>query len=472
MGLPMKRIAIVGGGISGVTAAWQLAQERKSGRDAEFVLYEASHRLGGIVETERRDGFVIECGPDSWVAEKPWARELAVELGLEAELIASNDHARRTYLLRESGLVPMPDGMRMIVPTQLDAITASPLFTAEARAAYAREPQRAGELKAAALPPDQDESVASFVRRHFGDEVTRTLAGPLLAGVFGGDVEKLSVRAVMAPFVKMEREHGSLIAALQSQAGKAAGKPAAPIFATLASGLGTFIERMSAELPGNALRLATPVEGIARAEEKWRVDAGGDSEEFDALILAAPPHVTRGLLEPVDAGLAALLAMEATSAIVVALAFDREAAQSIALPQGFGYLVPPQSGDEDALLACTFVQQKFSQRAPAGCVLLRAFFGGEVAQRWMAHPDNVLVEKARAQLELALGPLPGAAFSLVRRWPCSLPQYQVGHLDRMRQLEARVAKMPALALIGNAYHGVGLPDRIREARHAVGELLR
>src|SRR6185437_7387623 len=187
---------------------------------AEFALFEASARLGGIVETVSADGFVMECGPDSWVSEKPWARELVIELGLEGELIPSNDRQRRTYLLREGGLVPMPDGMTMMVPADLEAIEQSPLFSAEARAAYRREPERAEELKQSALKENEDESVAAFVRRHFGEEVVRTVAAPLLSGIFGGDIDTLSVRAVMPAFVRMEREYGSLIAALQSRKGK------------------------------------------------------------------------------------------------------------------------------------------------------------------------------------------------------------------------------------------------------------
>ena len=209
----MPRIAIIGGGLSGVSTAYELARRGHT----DFVLYEATSRLGGIVETHRQDGFVIECGADSWVTEKPWARELAIELGLEDEIIPSNDAHRRTYLLEDGKLIPMPDGMRMMVPTDLEAIATSPLFSESARQAYREEPSRAEELKAfaASRPSDWDESVASFVQRHFGSEVAEKIAGPLLAGVFGGDIRKLSAQAVMANFVKMEREHGSLILGLQ-----------------------------------------------------------------------------------------------------------------------------------------------------------------------------------------------------------------------------------------------------------------
>ena len=180
----MKRIAIIGGGIAGITAAYELAKLARDGAPVEATLFESTSRLGGIVETVREGGFIIECGPDGWVTEKPWARELAIELGLEDELLPSNDATRRTYILRESHLQPIPDNMSMMVPRDLDALTQSPLFTTDAIDSYRSEPTRAARLKATA--PVTDESVASFVRRHFGSEVLETIAAPLLSGVLGG----------------------------------------------------------------------------------------------------------------------------------------------------------------------------------------------------------------------------------------------------------------------------------------------
>ena len=322
--------------MSGLATAYQLACD-----GAEFTLFEGSGRLGGIVETVHSQGFVIECGPDSWVTEKPWARELATELGLDHQIIASNDQWRRTYLLHGAGrlaqLVPIPDGMRMMVPAKWGPLLESPLFSWQARLAYLREPKRAADLKASA--PADDESVADFVRRHFGEEVARTIAGPLLSAVFGGDIAQLSARAVMPAFGRMEAEEGSLIQAVQRRAQES---PQA-IFTSLASGLQMLIDRMVLRLPAASVHLRQPVLRIEPDRGGWRLTTSGGADLFDAVVLTTPLDVTRALLRPLDgqgARMAHLLPQQATSAIVVALAFDAGQAARMRIPRGFGFVVP------------------------------------------------------------------------------------------------------------------------------------
>ncbi len=477
----MKRIAIIGGGIAGVSAAYELAPQQAAGAAMEFVLFEASSRLGGIVETERRDGFVVECGPDSWVTEKPWARELATELGLDGELIGSNDAWRKTYLAEGRKLTPLPDGMRLMVPTNWAAVLNSPLLSWQAKLAYLREPKMAANLKAAALDSRHDESVSDFVLRHFGAEIADTFAAPLLAGVFGGDIATLSARAVLPTLLALEREHGSLILGLQQKLRES--KTHVPIFTTLRSGLGTLIERMEARIPVQSLRRNAPVQALERVGHQWRVrtrDAAPTADTlFDAVLVATPSHVTGPLLAPLDARIPELLPQKASSAIVVALAFAPEQAQALRIPRGFGFLVPQrkstQAGNaqetrealaERALLACTFVDQKFPHRAPPGAVLLRGFFGGAEAPALLAESDTTLVELAAHSLGRILGKLPEPKFTVVRRWPQSLPLYAVGHRERMAELQQRTAQIPGLRLLGNAYDGVGLPDLIHAGRIA------
>ncbi len=470
-----KRIAILGGGIAGLSAAWQLAGHARAGADLEATLFEASPRLGGIVETVHTQGFTIECGPDAWVSEKPWARQLALELGLEHELLPSGDSTRKTHIFLDGRLETMPDGMRMMVPTHLDLVDSSPLFSPEAKQAYRDELPRAAQLKAfaqqAASAPDHDESIAAFTRRHFGEEVLNRIAAPLLSGVLGGDVEQLSVRAVMPQFVAMEREHGSLIAALQSAEHTRAARSEAPtpIFTTLRSGLNTLIDRLTAAIPAPWLRPSTSVTAISRSPQGWTVHTP-TSQPFDAVLLATPAHITRSLLHPLDPTAADLLPTQATSAIIVAFGYPH--APDLSLPPGFGFLVPPSPSNDPQLLACTFVDQKFPHRVPAGGRLLRAFFGGAVADRLLSTPDDHIAALARHELHRILGPLPNPSVTIVRRWPESLPQYAVGHLARISALDARIADLPGLTLLGNALRGVGLPDLIRDARRAADTLAR
>ncbi len=475
----MKRVAIVGGGIAGLSAAYFLA---KADPQAQVHLFEASARLGGTVETVREGGFVVECGPDGWVTEKPWARQLAIELRLEHQLIPSLDAGRKTYLyLQEPGvegrLLAMPDGMKMMVPTNLAAVDASPLFSPAARLAYHAEPARAEQLIAQA--PHHDESIAAFVLRHFGQEVLDRIAAPLLSGVFGGDVATLSVRAVMPSFVQMERQHGSLIRALQAgqppQAPPASPSPEAlllgtlsqgsgHLFTSLRDGLGLLVDRMTATIPSSWLHLREPVRTLSRAADAWQLVTSARTELFNEVVLAVPADAAKTLLNPLDTAAADLLHMDATSSVIAAFCF----AGTVELPPGFGFLVPP--GGSSRLLACTFTTQKFPHRAPSGATVLRAFFGAPAAERMMSSTNDEIAAIARHELARILGPLPDPVLIVVRRWPRSLPQYAVGHLDRMAELSHRVQQLGNLHLLGNAYRGVGLPDLIRDARHTATQL--
>jgi oxygen-dependent protoporphyrinogen oxidase len=454
----VKRIAIVGGGIAGLTAAYELSRQIRDGAELDVALFESSNRLGGIVETVREGGFILECGPDGWVTEKPWARALAEELGLGGEIMPSNDATRKTYVLLDGRLQPMPDGMRMMVPTDLAALDGCEIFSPEAREAFRAEITRAEELKASA--PNDDESVADFIDRHFGREVLEKIGAPLLSGVFGGDVTTLSVRAVMAPFVAMEKEHGSLIVAMQSRGEASTRKPA--IFTTLRSGLGTLVDRMIAAIPSDWIRLGDEASYISNGPEGWLVGTAREVERFDAIIMAAPVDVARVLLGPVDGRAAELMEMDASSAVVVGFGFADAAHFSI--PPGFGFLVPPGSGS--LLLAATFMDQKFTDRVPENGRLLRAFFGGAAAERLMRCGNDETASVARLELAGILGPLPEPQITVVRRWPRSLPQYSVGHLERMAELRDRVGALDGLTLLGNGYNGVGLPDLVRDARAA------
>ncbi len=461
----MKRVAVIGGGISGVTAAYACTLDPL----IECVLFETSARLGGTLLTKRvkldgvggeRGEFIVELGPDGWVSEKPWARALAVELGLESDLVWSNDAERQTLLLRDGELQAFPEGMRMMVPLDDDAVRDSALLSDAAKQAYLSEPARAEELRSAACTM-ADISVADFVRSHFGEEVTRTFAGPLLAGVFGGDIEQLSAQSVMPAFVTMAKEHGSLVTALRSRATAHTQDRPGGIFTALRSGNDSLIHAMAALLPEGCVRLNNAVLSVARDGPGWRVTTATGFENFGAVMLATPAHVTQSLLEPIDNRLAELHGLHSSSGVMVALLYDRR----VPLPRGFGFLVEqPQTRCHPALLAATFSHQKYPHSAPRGGMLLRVFFGGASVSTVETMHDAALAELAQQQLRSILPGLPHSAAALIQRWPASLPQYEVGHEDRAAEIEMRVAGLPGLFLLGNAYRGVGIPDMVRRAR--------
>ena len=429
--MPKPKTVIIGGGLAGLTAAWQLAQLDPA---ADVTLYESTNRLGGTIQTIHKDGFTIELGPDSWVTEKPWARQLAIDLGLEHELTESNDATRVTWVLRHGELQALPDGMRLMVPTDLALLENHPLISPAALASYQAEPTRAEALKAAA--PNHDESIATFVLRHFGPEVLETIAAPLLSGVFGGDVHALSVRAVMPQFVHMERTHGSLILALQHRP-----PSQKTIFTTLRTGTQTLIDKMASQIPPHWLHLNSRITECST----W------NNSSSARIIVATPAHVTAQLFPH----FAPHLPQESSSAVLTAFAFT----DPVLLPQGFGFLVP--TAEPNPLLAATFVDHKFPHRVPQGARLLRTFFTGDHTQQ----SDEELTDLAFQSLQTILGPLPTPAFSITRRWPRSLPQYSVGHHDRIAELLHLLARdYPNVHLLGNAYRGVGLPDLIRDAR--------
>ena len=482
----MQRIAIIGGGIAGLAAAYELEQARKAGQPVDWHLYEASPRLGGTVQTTRHttsEGeWILEGGPDAWVTEKPWARELAEELGLAAEVIACNESGRKTYIWVDGQLMAMPERMRMMVPEDLSTLASSPLFSPAAKEAYAHELARAEELKAS-IPAD-DESVASFVRRHFGDEVLDKIGAPLLSGVFGGDVTKLSVHAVMSAFTKMEAEHGSLIKALQVGRQARGEKAPQPTFTTLRRGMETLTEAIVAALPANRLHTRTPAVQLARsAQGTWLVRFAAEDGSacaigfvlFDELVLATPVDAIRRLLLPVDQAAASLIPDEASSAVLATFCWPAVIARSFEIPPGFGFLVPqsgPARTDRPRLLAGTFTTQKFSNRAPEGARIVRVFFGGAMAEALMGAKDEAVAAEAWRELNGVIAglPAPNQMLTTVARWARSLPQYHVGHKTRMDRLAKRVEALGHLSLLGNGYHGVGVPDLIGEARNTARKL--
>jgi protoporphyrinogen/coproporphyrinogen III oxidase len=462
----MKRIAIIGGGISGLSAAYALEKQRNAGAEIEYTLYESAPRLGGVLVTDQVDGCIIEAGPDSFLTEKPWATDLCKELGLGNQLIGSNDPDRKTYIVTRGKLIEMPDGLMFMVPTKILPIVLSPLFSWKTKLRMAQEwfhpPHKASG----------DETVASLVERHYGPEMVDLLADPLLSGVYGGEASQLSVRAVLARFADMEAKHGSLgraMLAARKTAPNSQGGGARPLFTSLENGMQQMVDSVVAALPPDALEANAHVQAVTPENGSWIVSAGLDTDQFGAVILALPTQAAANLLGRASAELASeLRGITYTSSVTVALAYDKKVRDS--LPPGFGFLVPRSEGKR--MLAATFVHNKFPHRAPDDRALLRCFLGGARDEQILALSDEDILRIVRDELQQIIGLSAEPLFTRTFKWKGAMAQYGVGHLERLQRIDVLLKKLPGLALAGNGYGGIGVPDCVRSGTEAAAKVLQ
>lgn len=460
----MKRIAIIGGGITGLSAAFTLEKLRQGGAEVEYVLFESSGRLGGVLATEQVDECQIEAGPDSFLTEKPWASDLCRDLGIGDQLVGSNDPDRKTYILVKGKLVVIPDGLMFMVPTKIVPSVMSSLFSTGTKIRMAQEwfhPPR----KAAG-----DETVAAFVERHYGPEMVDRLADPLLSGVYGGEASQLSVRAVLPRFAEMEEKYGSLgraMLAARKKMGGAAKGPAKPLFTSLKGGMQQMVDTIVRSLPVSGLKTKCPVQALQRQDGGWLVSAGYGSDQFDAVILATPATVAAKILGMCSPELTSELSgIPYSSSITVNLGYDK--AVRDALPPGFGYLVPRSEGK--ATLAATFVHNKFPHRAPPDRALLRCFVGGAKNDQALELANDQLIRIVREDLRQVLGIGADPLFTRIYRWRGAMAQYGVGHLERLQRIDTLMSQLPGLALAGNGYRGIGVPDCVRSGAEAAKKL--
>lgn len=464
----MKRIAIIGGGISGLSAAVTLERARRAGASLQYGIYEATARLGGVLLTEHVDGCVVEGGPDSFLTEKSWGLHFVRSLGLGDQLIHSNDAERKTYILVDGQLEPIPDGLMFMVPTRIAPIVTSRLFSLPAKLRMAREYFHTPQPRA------DDETVAELVGRHFGPEMVERLADPLLAGVYGGDASQLSAAAVLPRFVDMEKKYGSLsrgMLAARRQMGNAAtaGSKPRPLFTSLKKGMRQLVDAIEPMLERGSAHPGNPVIGLTRSTSKWIVTPlKGAPGEFDAVITAVPATAASALVRNVAPPLADELAqIPYSSSITVNLGYDRSDLRS--LPPGFGFLVP--RSERRRMLACTFVHVKFPHRAPEDRGILRCFIGGARDESIFDATDDDLVDMVRRNLAEILSLVAEPRFARVYRWRGAMAQYTRGHLARVQRIREFTSAVPGLYLAGNFYQGIGVPDCIASGEAAANRLL-
>jgi oxygen-dependent protoporphyrinogen oxidase len=471
-----RRVVVIGGGISGLAAAHRLIERSEQSQNApEVLLLEASSRLGGVIRTERRDGFLLEAGPDSFISEKPEALELAKRIGLASCLIETNEAHRRSFIVRKGRLNAVPEGFQLLAPSRFWPFVTTPIFSWTGKARMALDlvlPRRRDENGS------DDESLAQFVKRRFGREALERMAQPMIGGIYTADPENLSLRATMPRFLEMERQHGSVIRAMWKQrrrvrASESKGTSGArySLFLSFDEGMQVLVDGIVARLKDVSIRLNAKVESLVFDEvtKQWSVNVGGSETIFaDAICLALPAYASAKLLRETDALLAdELEAIPYASTATINLAFRRSEIPHAL--DGFGFVVPLI--ERRSILACTFSSVKFSGRAPESHILLRAFIGGALQPEMFALDEDEMIEATRRDLQQLLGITEPPLFAHTEKWPRSMAQYHLGHIERVERIRQRLNLYLNLKLAGNAFNGAGIPDCIRSGETAANEIV-
>jgi oxygen-dependent protoporphyrinogen oxidase len=473
---PPFRVAVVGGGISGLATAHRLIEQSQPLQlPVEVKLLEAGNRLGGVIHTVQREGFLLEGGPDSFISEKPWALALCERLGLGPHLIGTGEAHRRSFIVHRGKLHPVPDGFYLLAPTRIWPFVSSPILS------------WLGKLRMAAdlvLPrqrhtaPNQDESLASFVRRRLGRQALERMAQPMVGGIYTSDPEKLSLRATMPRFLEMEQQHRSLVLALWRQRQKMqhlpenqSSGPRYGLFVSLDQGLKVLVGTLEAKLPPGSIYLNSAVDQLdfEPGNRCWQLRLhNGTWMEANAVCLALASHQSARLLESLDSALGEKLkSIRYASTITVNLAYR---CQDIPHPlDGFGFVVP--AIERRQISACTFCHVKFAGRAPQNHALLRVFMGGALQPEVFDLDNKEVIQVVQQNMQELLGITAEPTFSQIERHPQAMAQYHVGHLDLVAEIDSRVRNFPALQLAGNAFTGVGIPDCIHRGEECADRIL-
>lgn len=446
-------VLIVGGGISGLSAAYFLGK-----RGMRSTIVEKSDRLGGLIHTDRIEGCDLEAGPDSFIASKTAVRELATELGIANQIIGSNDAERRIFIVRQGKLQRLPRGMVMMAPAEWGPALRSPLFSFRTKVQFVRERFKRPKQR------NGDVSIKQFVTEHFGREMLDVVTEPLLSGVYGGEAGHLSADSVLPRFVQYEAEYGSLIRGARRER-KASSSSS--MFQSFAGGMQTLSDALQDAIRPNAEVVRGEALSIEREDSSWRVRVGGDWISARDVVLACPAYVSGSIVGTVAPELGReVSSIPYSSAILLTLIFQR--AELNHLVSGFGFLTPPS--ERKTLAAATYIHTKFPSRVGEGLAALRGFVVGNQAETLMNAPDSDLLRLVREDFKRLLKIEAQPVTYAIHRWPKSMPQYVVGHAERYRRICQHLQGLPGLYVISNAYEGVGIPDCVRLAKETANSL--
>ncbi len=467
----MKRVAVIGGGISGLSLVHRLFElSNRSAEPLEITLFEAANRLGGTIESEKREEFLLEKGPDSFISDKPWALDLCRKLGLESEIIGTRDENRKSFIVKDRKLLEVPQGFYLIAPTDIGAFLKSGLFSVGGKLRMMFEPF---------IPRHQngrDESVGSFIRRRFGRECLDRVGQPMIGGIYTGDPERLSILATMPRFRQMEEKYGSIVRGLLANAkqkkggfDKASG-PRYSLFLSFRDGMETLTKKITEMIPQNSIRLRCGIKKITRmpASDQWKLSTvSGEDLTFDAVCSTVSSKLMARMIQDLDMTLYERLnRINFESVATINFAFNRK---DIKHPlNGFGFVVPKT--ENSALVACSFSSQKFNNRAPEDAVLFRVFAGGVFGKKIFQVGDKELEELACRELRELLGIQAKPLFSSLSRYPDAMVQYELDHLELVSQIENNLNEHKGLFLTGSSYRGVGISDCVKDAGEQADKL--
>lgn len=470
-----RTVVIVGGGISGLATAFSLQEKAaQAGLPIRCIMLESDPSWGGKIVTHRIGDLVTEAGPDSFLSQKQAGLDLCMKLGLADQLINTNETGKKACVLHRGRLHDLPEGLLSFVPKQLGSFLHSGLLNWSGLARMGLE---------FAVPPGSprdDESLAAFLSRRFGVQAYKRVLEPLMAGIYAGDAEQMSLRATFPRFFELEQQHGSIVrgmmAVKQSASSTASARPRRTMFVSLKNGLGELVTALTTRLiqQGVELRVGARVDALrVRSHEvgRWMYDLilqDGSGLSAESVVLATPAYVSADLLRPltpIAGGLLDLIPYASTATI--AMAFPRIQMSAI---EGFGFIIP--RAEQRHLIAATWTSLKWPHRAPSDQLLARCYLGGVGREDILQREDQTLVATVREELTSICGITAEPSYTEVNRWWKAMPQYTVGHLSRLEQLDAAVSRYPGLILTGAAYRGVGIPDCIRDGALAAEQVIQ